>query len=115
MTLKVFKEFTQHINNSKTNIGWNNFDANVKNGYKFKPQKNWQGLYFFLYFKTDNGKIIMTTDNTLADVKIIDDRFEEFFIKKRGTIDKVEISNDFKILKYKTWNSGKISDWIDYR
>ncbi len=114
MELKVHEKFTDEVNPySESNIGWNNFDPDVKNGYKFKPNKNWQGSYYFLYFKINN-KIIATTDNTLTNIPKIDEVFEKFFCKKEGTIDRVELSDDFKILRYKTWSCGEASEWINY-
>ena len=113
MELEVTREFTKNVDNSKTNIGWNNFDADVSNGYKFKPKSDWEGLYVFLYF-INGDKIISTTDKTLTDAHIINEDFEKFFVKKRGTVDRIEMSDDFKILRYKTWSCGKTSEWKSY-
>lgn len=108
--LKVSEKYTHKV----SNIGWNNFDPDVKNGYKFKPKGYWGGLYVHIYFKDKNGEIVKTNDTDLSDVGKIDDEFEKLYIKKRGTIDSVEVSDDFKILRYKTWRAGKESDWVNY-
>lgn len=120
-----------------SNIGWNNFDANEK-GYWFKPKK-WQGLYVYLYFvsddKIENGelcyydnrkiikysnepkckKIIATTDISLTNVFKIPEAFESFFVKSQGSADKVEVDENFNILRIKKWSSGKETDWLPYK
>ena len=111
MELHITEKIIKNIN---TNIGWNNFDPDIKNGYKFKPPNSWYGLYINLYFKTPDNKIIATTDITLIDIYKIDEKFEKFYTENNGRIDKIKISEDFKILKYKTWSRGKTSEWINY-
>jgi hypothetical protein len=153
------------LTNIKSNIGWNNFDANVKNGYKHMPGKNWNGMYVHLYFISDeeikegdaicnpNAKLIsaahcdnvqgwkkieFTTNNSLtidksertnygneetynsyehtrAQLPKIPETFESFYVKSKGTIDKVEINlNDLTILRFKKWSCGKETEWLKY-
>ena len=105
---------TKYINNATSNIGWNNFDADVKRGYKFKPAQDWPGLYIYLYCKDANDITVATTDPTQTGVTTIDEAFEKLFVTTNGTIDRVDVTDDFKIIRYKTWQAGKASGWITY-
>lgn len=118
MELQLVRRFACAVNSGlRSNIGWNNFDADVKNGYSFKPPARWPGLYYFLYLQAADGTVVATNDTTLIalGVPTIDETFEAFFVKKRGLIDQVEVTADLQVLRYKTWRAGVTSDWIDYQ
>jgi hypothetical protein len=127
------------VRKPESNVGWNNFDADVANGYKFKPG-SWRGMYYMLYLIADEeagpdqygytapktiddkdpikkgiGKlVVMTNDNRLEGVEKLTEEFEKAFVKTHGSIKTVDINEKFEVLRYKTWWQGQTSDWIKY-
>lgn len=134
--LKVVQDL---VHSPQSNVGWNNFDPDVSNGYKFKPG-NWRGMYYMLYLisneeagedqygytepKTISDKnpinkgigklVVMTNDNRLKDVPKLTEEFEKAFVNTHGSIKVVDVNEEFKILRYKTWWQGHESEWITY-
>jgi hypothetical protein len=136
-------KLVQVLGHLPCNIGWNNFDPNVSNGYKFKPG-SWRGMYKQLYLVADTKpkddeygfvpmknvcelaqvgkgltdpkcrKIVMTTNSKLEDVPKFTEEFEKIYCDTHGSIDIIEVDDDFNVLRFKTWWQGEISQWHTY-
>ncbi len=140
--LREFK-VEQELTRRTTNVGWNNFDAYVKNGYLFNPPKYWQGMYYLVYFTSDEqvkrgepgysmksltyvkestGKdecfrVVASNDPDLS-VQPIPGDFLRFIVRKSGLLERVRVtsgSDGFRVAAYQTWSAGKTSAWKEYK
>ena len=117
------------------NIGWNNFDPYVKNGYVHKPKKGWNGLYYHLYLVGQDApdigeyglhqderykktivkhtvdkpcrKIVLTNDVELTNTPQLSEAFEKLYVEKHGSLDHVLVTKELD----GTLKISKIKTW----
>lgn len=132
--LEIFKIYSNNL----SKIGWNNFDAEVINGYSIiNPKESWPGRYVHIYLVSNeipktgdwiynSGKVIkketdiegkkieMTNDLSLENIPKVPESFEKAFAQARGMYDRVLVDSSLEIIKVKKWSAGKTSDWLKY-